>query len=290
MGLRLKFNLILAACFVLGLIASSVLFYEVSHRNAMERLQAQIDVLRAQALAVRRYTSEDIEPLLADPSGLQFQPQSVPSYSAQSTFRNFRQHFPEFFYKEAALNPTNPSDLATDWERPLIEYLRANPQVQRDISFRTEGGQTQYVATYPLAIKSEGCLRCHSTPEKAPPAMVAVYGKSNGFGWKMNEIIGAQIIAVPMSAAEGRVWRNMTLFVGVASGIFLLLLLLLNYLLNRYVITPVTQMARTAELVSLGDTNVSEFEHPGEDEIASLSRSFNRMRRSLDSAMKMLEK
>jgi protein-histidine pros-kinase len=40
----------------------------------------------------------------------------------------------------------------------------------------------------------------------------------------------------------------------------------------------------------MGDASVAEFEYPGSDEIASLSRSFNRMRRSLDSALKMLEK
>ena len=40
----------------------------------------------------------------------------------------------------------------------------------------------------------------------------------------------------------------------------------------------------------MGDDSVPEFEYPGSDEVASLSRSFNRMRRSLDSAMKMLDK
>jgi protein-histidine pros-kinase len=120
--------------------------------------------------------------------------------------------------------------------------------------------------------------------------MVALYGSKNGFGWKLNETVGAQIISVPMDIAEARVWRNLGLFIGISSAIFLVLLILLNVLLNRYVITPVTRMAKTAEAVSMGDASVAEFEYPGTDEIASLSRSFNRMRRSLDSAMKMLDK
>jgi protein-histidine pros-kinase len=78
--------------------------------------------------------------------------------------------------------------------------------------------------------------------------------------------------------------------VGISSAIFLVLLILLNILLNRYVISPVKRMAKTAEAVSMGNASVPEFEYPGADEIASLSRSFNRMRRSLDSAMKMLDK
>jgi protein-histidine pros-kinase len=93
-----------------------------------------------------------------------------------------------------------------------------------------------------------------------------------------------------MDVAEASIWRNLGLFVGISSAIFLVLLLLLNFLLNKYVISPVTRMAKTAEAVSMGDASVAEFEYPGADEIASLSRSFNRMRRSLDSAMKMLDK
>jgi len=289
-GLRLKFNIILAVCYLLGLGLSIYPFYQISRREAMEQLQSQIDVLRAQALSIRRYTSEEIQPLLAEHSSVQFLPQTVPSFSAQTAFRNFRGFYPQFFYKEAALNPTNPADLARDWERELIEKLRANPELTKDVSFQTIDNRSHYTATYPLVIRDESCLTCHSTPDRAPTSMVALYGNKNGFGWKLNETIGAQIISVPTDIAEGSIWRNLGLFVGTSSIIFLVLLILLNILLNRYVISPVTRMAKTAEAVSMGDASVAEFEYPGSDEIASLSRSFNRMRRSLDSALKMLEK
>lgn len=290
MGLRLKFNIILALCYLLGLALSVFPFYQISRQEAIEQLQSQIDVLRAQALAIRRYTSEEIQPLLADHSSVQFLPQTIPSFSAQTAFRNFREFYPQFFYKEAALNPTNVADLAKDWEREQIERLRGNPDLQKDVNFRISEGKSYYTVSYPLVIRSESCLSCHSTPERAPPSMVALYGSKNGFGWKLNETVGAQIISVPMDIAEARVWRNLGLFIGISSAIFLVLLILLNVLLNRYVITPVTRMAKTAEAVSMGDASVAEFEYPGTDEIASLSRSFNRMRRSLDSAMKMLDK
>ena len=290
MGLRLKFNIILAVCYLLGLSLSIYPFYQISRREAMEQLQSQIDVLRAQALSIRRYTSEEIQPLLAEHSSIQFLPQTVPSFSAQTAFRNFRGFYPQFFYKEAALNPTNPAYLARDWERELIEKLRANPELTKDVSFQTIDNRSHYTATYPLVIRDESCLTCHSTPDRAPTSMVALYGNKNGFGWKLNETIGAQIISVPTDIAEGSIWRNLGLFVGTSSIIFLVLLILLNILLNRYVISPVTRMAKTAEAVSMGDASVAEFEYPGSDEIASLSRSFNRMRRSLDSALKMLEK
>src|SRR5271166_2308388 len=283
MGLRLRFNLILAACYLVGLALCLWPFYQLSRREAIEQLQSQVDVLRAQALSVRKYTSEEIQPLLADESAIQFLPQTIPSFSAQAVFRNFRKFYPEFFYKEAALNPTNPADLAKDWEKELIEKLGANPELGKDISIRSTEAGPQYTVTYPLIIKDESCLICHSTPERAPPSMVAIYGAKNGFGWKLNQTIVAQIISIPMSAADARVWRNLMFFVGISSVIFLASLILLNVLLGRYVISPVNRMAKIAEAYSMGDNSVGEFEYSGSDEVASLSRSFNRMRRNLDS-------
>ena len=89
--------------------------------------------------------------------------------------------------------------------------------------------------------------------------MVALYGSKNGFGWKLNETVGAQ------HGPKPRVWRNLGLFIGISSAIFLVLLVLLNILLNRYVIAPVTRMAKTAEAVSMGDASVAEYEYPGSD-------------------------
>ncbi|MFZ4807275.1 MAG: c-type heme family protein [Hyphomicrobiaceae bacterium] len=289
MGLRLKFNLLLAACFLVGLAASSIVLSIVSRENAREQLHAQIAVLRAQALAVRSYTSDEIRPLLNDMSEVQFLPQTVPSFSAHTVFANFRQRFPHFYYKEATLNPTNPSDLALPWERELIEKLRANPSLQELVQIRQTDAGSQYTVAYPLTIRSESCLVCHSTPAKAPPSMVALYGDKNGFGWKMNETIGAQIISAPLSVAETQFWDNLKLLIGAMTGIFLLIMALINVLLGWMVITPVRRMAEISERVSMGDVSQPEYIHNGTDEIATLSQSFNRMRRSLDNAMKMLE-
>jgi protein-histidine pros-kinase len=276
-------------CFTIGLIASALLFYQFSKDNAVGQLRAQIGVLRAQALAVRRYTQEEIRPLLSDMSDVQFLPQTVPSFSAQTAFANFRDSYPQFYYKEAALNPTNPADLAQPWERALIEKLRADTSLKELVEVRETDKGRQYTVAFPLAIKSEGCLTCHSTPEKAPASMVALYGKKNGFGWQLNEIIGAQIFSVPIDVAEKQTWDNLKLMVAAMSAIFLVLLALINVLLSRMVINPVMRMAEITERVSMGDSSQPEFVHPGADEISTLSQSFNRMRRSLDNAMKMLE-
>ena len=289
MGLRFKFNAILLLTLIIGLGASSAIFWQVAGNNAREQLHAQIAVLRAQALAVRRYTSEEIVPLIADMSNLQFLPQTIPSFSAQTAFNNFREQFPDFSYKEAALNPTNLADKAVDWEVGMIEKLRAETNLKELATNRSTPTGEQYTVAFPLRIDSDDCLVCHSTPDKAPRSMIALYGDKNGFGWKKGEIIGAQLFSVPLSTARQQIQDNLIFLVGSVGGIYLVLLILLNIVLSRLVISPVSQMSEIAQAVSMGDTSPPEFTSQSADEIGTLSRSFNRMRRSLDNALKLLE-
>lgn len=289
MSLRFKFNAILIVTLILGLAASSAIFWQVAGDNAREQLHSQIAVLRAQALAVRRYTSEEITPLLQDMSNLQFLPQTVPSFSAQTAFSNFRDQLPDFSYKEAALNPTNLADKAVDWEVEMIERLRTEPSLKELTTIRSTPSGEQYTVAFPLQITSDACLSCHSTPEKAPRSMVALYGNKNGFGWKKNEIVGAQIFSVPLSTSRQQIRDNLIILISSVGGIYLVLLVLLNIVLGRLVISPVTKMSEIAQAVSMGDTSPPEFTSQSADEIGTLSRSFNRMRRSLDNALKMLE-
>jgi len=71
-------------------------------------------------------------------------------------------------------------------------------------------------------------------------------------------------------------------------GVFLVVGIALNILLNKFVIGPVTKMAEHADQVSMGTLDLDELELSGKDEIASLGRSFNRMQRSLGNAVDML--
>jgi HAMP domain-containing protein len=287
-GLQLKFNLMLVASFLVGLALAAYPFYESSRIAAMDQLQVQIDVLRAQALSMHAYTQDEVHPLLVSQLQAQFLPQSVPAYAAHTVFRNFRKVFPQFYYKEASLNPTNPADLAKEWEIDIINALKSNPQIDHDVRVRDTEAGPFYTVSYPLILNNEGCMSCHQTPDKAPASLVALYGSKNGFGYKLNDLIAAQIISVPMSSAQNKIWRNFGLFIGVTSTIFLLLLVLLVVLLRRVVVRPLKKMAATAEQVSMGDSSPPEYEHSAGDEVGSLSRSFNRMRRSMDSAMRML--
>jgi methyl-accepting chemotaxis protein len=132
-------------------------------------------------------------------------------------------------------------------------------------------------------------MECHSVPSAAPAAMIKLYGGNNGFGWKLNEIVAAQIVSVPMAIpnaiAEGAL-RSLMVWMGTIS---LLSLLLLNVVLIVAIVRPVKRLSVAADEISKGNLNVPELEVKGSDEVSVLADSFNRMHRSLVKAIKMLE-
>ena len=119
--------------------------------------------------------------------------------------------------------------------------------------------------------------------------MLKAYPGGGGFGWQMNEIIGAQIVQVPMSTPIHMADDAFRTLMITLVGVFVFILIVLNILLQVVVIGPVKKMSALAERVSHGETNVEELHLKGKDEVAVLGESFNRMRISLAKALNMLE-
>jgi HAMP domain-containing protein len=289
MGLRLKFNLVLILVFALGLAASGYVSKRILEANAQEEVTRNAELMMGAALAVRGYTSKQVKPQLELQLMRAFLPQSVPAYAATEMFNTLRLQHPEYTYKEATLNPTNPRDRAVEWEADIVQQFR-NDSTRSEIrgTRDTPTGRALYLAK-PLKISDPGCLPCHDTPDTAPKSMVAHYGNANGFGWKLGETVGAQIISVPMSVPLAKADQAFKTFMTSLVGVFLLAFIVLNVVLSLLVIRPIVRMSRAADEVSTGNFDVPEFSVGSRDEIGVLATSFNRLRRSLEKAMKLLE-
>jgi protein-histidine pros-kinase len=125
--------------------------------------------------------------------------------------------------------------------------------------------------------------------EAAPQTMVAKYGPANGFGWQLNEVIGAQVVSVPMALPLQRADQAFKLFIGSLVGVFVVVGIVLNVMIWFVVVRPVTQLSALADRVSQGDLAAADFNTSSRDEIGTLAASFARMRTSVVQAMKMLE-
>lgn len=289
MRLKLKFNLILIFVFLLGLVVSGYVSHDILRKNAREEVVRHANLILEAALAVRSYTVSQVKPHLELQLMRVFLPQSVPAFAAAETMGELRKKQPDYFYKEAALNPTNPRNRATDWEADLIQIFRDSTNPKEIVGERdTPTGPSLYIAR-PIQIKQEACLACHTTPTAAPATMIKLYGENNGFGWKLNEVIGAQIVSVPMSLPILNADRAFVTFMALLVGVFAVLFIVLNLMLNRMIVKRVAKMSRAAEEISTGNFEIPEFAEAGKDEIATLGRSFNRMRRSLEKALQMIE-
>jgi protein-histidine pros-kinase len=118
----------------------------------------------------------------------------------------------------------------------------------------TPSGRSLYIAN---AIKiSQDCLECHSVPSAAPRAMIAVYGSANGFGWKKDEIVGAQIISIPMTVPVGiadRAYHQLRLFLIIT---LIVAILALDAGVYWFVIRPLKIVSDAADRASRGEKSL----------------------------------
>lgn len=286
-----KFNILLLSVFVGAVLLSGVAFSAILSHNAEQQVTAKAALLLKTMLSVRDYTLTQINPELAPrlETEAEFLPQTVPGYSAREVFENLRSNpdYADFFYKEATINPTNLRDKADSFETTLVERFRNTSSLKELTGYRSSPAGDLFYIARPIAIGKESCLRCHSTPAAAPKSQLASYGSDNGFGWKLNEIVGAQMISVPASGVIDNARRAFLLLMGIITIAFASVLLIVNFLLQKTVVRPLNQLAQVANEVSLGNLE-AEFEKTTEDEIGRLATAFSRMKTSLVMAMNML--
>jgi HAMP domain-containing protein len=289
--LGFKLNILLAIILLLLTITMGLVLSRVLQNYAEQAIADRASMLMATMNSIRNYTSTQINPELSTRLETEqiFLPQTVPAYSAREVFEHLRseEQYSQFFYKEATLNPTNVRDKADKFEAEIIQSFKDRPSEQKQGFRSIPGGEIFYIA-HPLKIEKESCLRCHSIPKVAPASLVASYGSDNGFGWKLNEIVGAQIISVPSSQVFNAANQLRYLVMSRVALFLLLAGVLLNLFLKITITDPLKKMSHATKQLSMGDMEM-EFEQKSNDEIGILAASLNRLKVSLKMAMEMLE-
>lgn len=289
--LGFKLNLLLGAILLSLIVSIGIVLSMVLNRYAQEVIAERASMLMETMNSVRDYTSTQINPELA--SRLEnepvFLPQTVPAYSAREVFENLRnkEEYSQFFYKEATLNPTNIRDKADNFEAQIVKSFQDNSAAQQQGFREIPGGEIFYIAR-PIKITKESCLRCHGDPKAAPKSLITSYGDRNGFDWKLNEIVGAQIISVPSSQVFQTAAQLRYLVIGKIAIFLLFAIIALNLFLKFTITNPLKEMSSLSKKLSMGDMEI-EFKQKNQDEIGILAASLNRLRVSMKMAMDMLE-
>lgn len=293
--LATKFTLLLSLVFIGTIIVSGVILSKALEQKAEAEITYRSTILTETVNAVRNFTNNRVNPLLMPlvESQSTFVPEAIPSFTAREVFENLRKNeeYRDYFYKDAFLNPTSLRDKADQFEMDIVKRLQSNPDLKLISGFRDSFGEKLFYTARPFSVKNPTCLRCHSTPDVAPKSHIASYGSENGFGWKLNEILGTQILYVPATQVFEDAKRASSLFIGIFIGIFALVLWLINHLLKKNVLQPLTPMAQLAQKISTDEISAEEAEEferkklteiaKRNDELGQLGRVFQRMVREI---------
>ncbi|MDJ0694443.1 DUF3365 domain-containing protein [Mastigocoleus sp. MO_188.B34] len=288
-----KVNIILILVFVSGILISGFALSQVLEQKAKNEISSNARDIMHMVNSIRKYTNTQVEPILEPKFDTKevFIPQAIPSYSVREVFEIFRsdKKYSNFLYKDATLNPVNLRDKADVFEAKIVNNFKNSSNLKSINGFRNIYGENLFYIARPFKIEDESCLRCHSTPEKAPRSQILTYGRKNGFGWKLNEIVATQIIYVPAQEIFNNVGRSFYLVIGVLSSVFAFIAIAMNIFLKKIILRRIKNIAKVAEKVSIGDIE-AKFDKQDKDEIGALAESFNRMRYSLEIAVNMLNK
>ena len=148
MKLIWKFNLVLFGIFLLGFAVAGYISYQALQANAREEILQNARLMMEAALSTRNYTTTQVKPLLETQMKYQFLPQTVPAYAATEQFNEMRKKHPDYTYKEATLNPTNPRDRAADWEADVVSMFR-NTSTTEIIGERDTPGDGRFTCRGP---------------------------------------------------------------------------------------------------------------------------------------------
>lgn len=293
LNLATKLNLILILIFVSMVTICGWYLSEILEAKIKREVSDKASLIIETMNSVRDYTSTQINPELAPrlETETRFLPETVPAYSAHQVFEGLRkkQEYADFSYREATLNPTNPQDLADEFETAIIEKFRSDRTIQELTGFHTFTDSDFFYIARPLSVSKDSCLRCHSIPEVAPKSLIATYGTKNGFGWRLKEIVATQIVLVPANQVIGAARNLQFLIIGIIIFFFLAAIIFLNFFLKYSIVIPLKKMSHLSKQVSTGNTNMN-FKHDANDEIGVLAASLNRMKISLEMALNMLNK
>ncbi|ARV63052.1 histidine kinase [Nostocales cyanobacterium HT-58-2] len=299
-----QFTLLLSLIFIGGIVLSGFGLSKALEQKAQAEISYRGQMVMQMVNSVISYTSDRITPLLsttAEPN-THFIPETIPSFAARQVFEVLKQNwkYKDFVYKDATLNPTNLADKADLFEAKLVERFQSDRTLKTLSGFRKLSGEQLFYTAQPLVMTKPNCLKCHSTPDVAPKTHINQYGTQNGYGWKLNSVIGTQIVYIPASEVFMNARRSLSLFISIFIGIFALVILVINYLLKRRVIQPLKPMAQLAQKMSLDTVSITELEAlertglekivQRSDELGQLGRVFQKMVREVCEREEQLSK
>ena len=296
-SLKIKFLLINTVVFI---ILSIAIVFFVNHfvkQNAFKHAEEKSALLIKHNLAIHSYINTNLKPTLFALTDTireteYFDPRWMSStYVVRDIDKLYHQNDENnYYYKEAAINARSPENEADDFERDFIHKLNRDKNVNKTSGVRIFDGKPYFFTLIRGESMEKGCLRCHSTSDKAPANLVKTYGDSRSFNRTMDETVSAISIRMPLEQP----YREANILSAKLSGMLIVLLLitfsLQSRFVNQLVVIPLKRFKTETESITSNPENLGLnlplFNNKEMDEIAV---SFNNMSSKLKDVVDNLE-
>jgi PAS domain S-box-containing protein len=197
------------------------------------------------------------------------------TYVGREIMNRLGKRFPDFSYKRASGNPTNPINQADALELEKIKWFNNHPDQTEWHGLILRDNRSYYARYRAIRAETE-CLRCHGDPKDAPQQMKEIYGVQGGYHYRVGEIVAADSIYIPVDVTFLRV-KETAWNVFLIATISLFALLGLFYLLfNRTVITQMNELLKRFREIDIRQDGVPPLEPTVEtsDEFEQLRNTF----------------
>ncbi|GAB6036360.1 DUF3365 domain-containing protein [Fundidesulfovibrio butyratiphilus] len=231
--LQTKFLLWLAAIMVLvGLISISLLRL---HLRAMleEDVRGKARLILSNVDALEGFMDQALQPAMCEVlAGERFMRESM--HMSRTVMVPGEPEKEQFHYRRAGFGALAGASGSSPQEKQLENRFAENPTAQLEEFFTRQHGEETYVAARPLRARP-GCLRCHGGPDQASADLRERMGDQwAGFGWKEGQLVGAQVVSLPLRGSLSRIheatWGFILLFAVGGLGLYALISMLFNRL------------------------------------------------------------
>ena len=229
-------------------------------------------------LSIRKYVAHNIRPLMYELLGQnEFIPSAMStSYISRTIFEDVRKNFPDYIIKFSSDNPRNPVNKAGPEELKIIKHFNKQPHLKiwKGV-IKIKGNQ--YMGIFSARRMETSCLRCHGDPKDAPNSLIEKYGDKAGFHRPIGEIIGMDVVAIPLGKITEGLWDKSKNISFLTIGALLLFFLSTVVVMRFVIIKRIQRVAgHFGKITSQKNyVHIEPIKIEGKDEISQMAKGFN---------------
>lgn len=146
-----------------------------------------------------------------------------------------------FTYRRVGIGARNPDYEARPLERELIRRFEADPKLVHVEEFVELDGERHFVTAQPQRFEA-ACLHCHGDPDKAPRELIERYGDKRGFGRKVGQLAGIDMVSLKVERDVGGIRDATASFALLFAGGILVMFLGIQGFFHRLVVVSLRRV------------------------------------------------